>query len=360
MIKGKGWVSQTAKEEYTTKFFFYFVKPINSVVMNESCPPNILFKDLLYWDQNTEIMRRYYTIPESEVRLRNYIASYEELYDRYPPNLCIIKPFKILLKRSKRYLDQMRAEQEEKLQRKNRRRGYDQLLPNLMKTPVYLTSKDFSNSYHNSKLSKEGNDSEPSANIIDRIKFDTKLHDIYDPEYSSVQSIEKEEEKFAPILKETYTKGKMMVKSKSNTNLVGGFFVASKHQTKPIEKPEKEEKLLDLFQKYKTKTLVESTLTKNSQEKFEAAIRLNQNYNDRRPALEKNSDTTRAKKESTNATETEQTREKIVGIHSKFKPIEQEDAFITPGYATSRSSNPSKSKPLFLKDPLLSNLGNLS
>lgn len=347
MIKGKGWVSETIRREYDSAFYFYFAKPIDSIVRGDQCPQAIQYKDNLYWDQEGEIMRRYYTIPETEVRLKNYIASYEEIYERYPPNLCVVKSFKLLLKRSKRFLNQIRREQEEANLRKEaaksrrRRAAMDCILPGLMRPNVYLTSRDFTATFDKSlqssvvaaQVRKDLSENDAMA----RISFDTTLHDIYRPEFSSklIQSEESDNSQYerelglvefgdeqtsrdegpsvSSLLQgafkeqtpsemyDEYSPMQQLVKSKSNTNLIKattpGLESRSQMQDTPrrASKPlvgdaqsnqdQPKERLVHLFQKYKSnqqtppktglpdQVLLESELARNSREKFHAIIK---------------------------------------------------------------------------------------
>jgi len=349
MIKGKGWCSQTIKEEYANSFYFYFVKPINSIVAGDPSPQSILYKDYLYWDQNQEIMRRYYTIPETEVRLRNYIASYQEIYDRYPPNLCVIKPFKILVKRTKRFLNQIRREQEEQQAKKSKRRGaMDNMLPVLMRPPIYLSSKDFSTSFDQENNTKVQQASHESEGLLDKISFNTTVHDIYNPEYSSIQSL-------SDALKQTSAKimetaeyeddfempEERIRKSKSNANLISNYYSSSPPQQQHDDRTVKAEKLSDLFQKYKTNFIGDVEIAKNSHDKFQDAFKgvVNFNTNSKTMDADNKPEKVKNKKESTTATDrdSEPTKEKILNLANKMK-FELEEKSVYPGATPSLKS----------------------
>lgn len=299
MIKGHGWASETVKERYSNSFYFYFIKPINSIVAGEPTAHSIQFRDFLYWDQEEEIMRRFYTIPESEVRLKNYIASYMEIYDRYPPNLCIIKPFKVLNKRTKRFLKQIKREQEDEIYRKNRRRGFEPMLPQLMKNPVYLTSRDFSTSFLQTAKSKL-NISQESEDMLAKVSFETVMHDIYDPQYSSHQSEAAEDSRSDVRMSRGLSKSKVNLIRSSHQMYAAA--VANPVQTTP-------EGLSDLFQKYRHDLDRDKPqLTSRSGEKFKEAIRgtghgFTLNLNGSTIQITKKGNNSKKKPESTNATE---------------------------------------------------------
>ena len=58
-------------KNYFDKFNFYFAKPINEILANIATPHVILFKDYILYDDDSEYLRRYYTIPESTLRIKN-------------------------------------------------------------------------------------------------------------------------------------------------------------------------------------------------------------------------------------------------------------------------------------------------
>lgn len=324
MIKGRGWCSETIKERYANSFYFYFTKPINSIVAGEPTPVSIQFKDFLYWDHRGEIMRRFYTIPESEVRLRNYITSYMEIYDRYPPNLCTLKPYKILNKRAKRFLKQIKREHEEAHLIRGKRKAFEPLLPQLLKNPVYLCSRDFSTTFQQMGRSKP-QFSNQSLDFIEKMEFDSKLHDIYDPEFSSRQSessiVESETDKLREKLR----------KSKSKTNLVGGL-TAGYLQPAIVKSYGPQEKLSDLFTKYKDQPKIEQPeLSNQSREKFQDSIRsagvaLNIKLSSSALDLKKKTKDSKKKRESTNATDRDSdfTKDKFGSLTNRLKTEAEE------------------------------------
>lgn len=347
MIKGRGWVSETIRREYDSAFYFYFAKPIDSIVRGDQCPQTIQYKDNLYWDQDGEIMRRFYTIPETEVRLRNYISSYEEIYERYPPNLCVVKAFKLLLKRSKRFLNQIRREQEEvnlkkeAVKSRRRRAAMDCILPGLMKPNIYLTSKDFTATFDKTLQSSvhaaQFRNDLSENDILAKISFETTVHDIYKPEYSSklIQSEESDNSQYErelgmvefgddetsrdnqpsdnSLLQEgindqsysemcdDYNPMGRLIKSKSNTNLIKASTPGVESRSQVQETPRRasktllgdphlqqeipKDRLVHLFQKYKAnqptppktelpqQAMMEAELVRNSREKFQAIIK---------------------------------------------------------------------------------------
>ena len=190
--------SETARRRYKDNFFFYFSKPINDLISAEVTPLNLIFNELKVYDSKEEIMRRYYTIPETQIRLTNYTASYKEICPFYTPNLCIVKPFYLLLKRMHR-IHNFYIREEEFKQRANQvvetgevvvegaqKAKFVPLLPSLLRRHRLLSIKDLSEGivkklrsntiYGNSEISEEGSLG---------LSYETKLHDIYEPSFSS-------------------------------------------------------------------------------------------------------------------------------------------------------------------------------
>lgn len=61
---------------YSDNFKFYYSKAINEILRESRGPALAQFRDLLLSHSSTEELRRYYTLSEVDVRLRNYTAYY--------------------------------------------------------------------------------------------------------------------------------------------------------------------------------------------------------------------------------------------------------------------------------------------
>lgn len=63
------WIQKQLHEQYFEAFNFYFAKGINEILANLSLPHVILFKDYLFYDDDSEYLKRYYKVPEVPPRL---------------------------------------------------------------------------------------------------------------------------------------------------------------------------------------------------------------------------------------------------------------------------------------------------
>ena len=100
-------------QKYSESFSFYFAKPINEIVGEVKSPAEIYYRDLLYFDDRREILRRFYSTDESQVRLTNYTAYYASLQDFPTPCFEHLRERKILFKRRKRKFKLNRRESPE-------------------------------------------------------------------------------------------------------------------------------------------------------------------------------------------------------------------------------------------------------
>lgn len=131
-------------------------------------------------------MRRWYTKPESDVRLTNYTAFYVEIQKQYYPNVCIVDQRKIMnrrlylihkmkrdkLKESKNEQSEFHPKTENILKKLHEQNYF------LMKVPEKKTDKnDFIQPKPKNNYTAVGE------------SFETTLHDIYYPEYSSQEHI---------------------------------------------------------------------------------------------------------------------------------------------------------------------------
>lgn len=132
-------------------------------------------------------MRRYYQKPESDIRITNYTASYAKAKVEFRPNLCLTSAYGILRKRLERFYKLYEKEEAVDL---NELQDI-KILHNLKKTQHYLQNSDFSISYAKNILNKEdsqnkkGQDTTSYENVKDQYSYETNLHDIFDPEFSS-------------------------------------------------------------------------------------------------------------------------------------------------------------------------------
>lgn len=182
--------------KYFDSFNFYFAKPVNEILAEVSTPQTILYKDLLYYDDDREFLRRFYTREE-------YPGKYSVLNEYYTsenivpkPNLSIHDQNKIILKRNLRlhrlYLHKLSAYKEIP----ETARAYAPVAKRLEKE--LLSSDEQSNEPENNGEQLPPANAQNIIGLLDkpdvggRQSFETRLHDIYNPRDSSLYSPEKE------------------------------------------------------------------------------------------------------------------------------------------------------------------------
>lgn len=142
----KRWKSKTEELRYQDAFFFYVIKSIDEVLTGENHRLISQMEDYRILDEQEEIMRRYYNMEETKVRLTNYTASYQEIYPFYTPNLCIVRPFKLLMKKANRQhkLDIRRQELRQTLHkhRESSQERFKPMLQKILKEERYLSLND--------------------------------------------------------------------------------------------------------------------------------------------------------------------------------------------------------------------------
>jgi hypothetical protein len=200
---GRLLVQSSLESRYFESFNFYFAKPVNEIISQSRTPLSILFRDLAYLDNQHESLRRWYTTPESVLRLNNYADFFEEIKKQYYPFVSSHEIMKIMSKRLYRIHKLRQANKTlqpsiDGVERgEGRAHGRRNALPtdNVLKGLNQLShiiveySEDVQPSDHqlNSQMSLQ-------LNPLDRISFESDPHDIYSPDYSSVQI----NERFSP------------------------------------------------------------------------------------------------------------------------------------------------------------------
>ena len=76
-------IRESLENKYFESFNFYFAKPVNEILANSRVSQTILFKDYAFLDNRHESMRRWYTTPESVLRLNNYADFFAEIDKKY-------------------------------------------------------------------------------------------------------------------------------------------------------------------------------------------------------------------------------------------------------------------------------------
>ena len=98
-LQSRHLIQANLEHHYFEAFNFYFAKPINEILSNSRTPLAILVKDYSFYDNQHESMRRWYTIPESVLRLNNYAEFFEEIKKQYYPFVSSNEIMKIMNKR---------------------------------------------------------------------------------------------------------------------------------------------------------------------------------------------------------------------------------------------------------------------
>jgi hypothetical protein len=76
--------------KYFEAFNFYFAKPINEILANLNINHVILFKDYLYYDDDSEYLKRFYTQTEVKPRVTILTEFYSNSYKETRPVFSII------------------------------------------------------------------------------------------------------------------------------------------------------------------------------------------------------------------------------------------------------------------------------
>lgn len=166
---------------YFDDFNFYFSKPINELISNSRTPHAILFRDYQFYDLEETSMRRWYTEEESYIRLQNYTAFFAEIDKKYYPTTCISEQRKIMNKRLYKIHKLKRMKEEGRSEHGAPVNPFtDQVLKNLDHDSHFmlqLSEQMQSTVIENLKSRRHS--------FEDNLSYETKLHDIYYPSFTS-------------------------------------------------------------------------------------------------------------------------------------------------------------------------------
>ena len=175
---------QRLENKYFDDFNFYFSKPINEIISEGHASHALLYRDYLYFDNQSESMRRWYTQEESDIRLTNYTAFYAEINKQYYANLCIVEQRKVMSKRQ--YLiAKLRREQQDRLNQYERQEfgpGTENILGSLDRQSYYLI--DFRDGDNQSVLDGREVLRSVRQDQEEDISYQTSVHDIYYPVFT--------------------------------------------------------------------------------------------------------------------------------------------------------------------------------
>lgn len=199
-IDGRFLIQSSLESRYFESFNFYFAKPVNEIISQSRTPLSIFYKDLTYLDNQQESLRRWYTTPESVLRLNNYADFFADIKKQYYPYLTSHDIMKVMNKRlyrihklrqASKTLQQSAEEGQQGESRADGRRNAiptDNVLRGLHQQSHIIV--EYSEDVQPSDLEMNSQMS-MHLNPLDRVSFESRAHDIYSPEYSSVQISER-------------------------------------------------------------------------------------------------------------------------------------------------------------------------
>lgn len=224
---------KTLEKKYFEAFNFYFAKPVNEILANVSSPHVILFKDYLYFDDDSnEYLKRYYRNDEITPRVKALTEFYENSYKPTRPNLSIIDANKIINKRNQKmnklFLARNNQENFAEANKDNKNNDFfdiqqpinkeiamePELFDNENLILEHMLTSNFEKDEENDesnlpmryKYQEEQKDNEilryiePKEDPKQKISYDSSMHDIYNPEFSENNEIIKD---FEQIMKPT-------------------------------------------------------------------------------------------------------------------------------------------------------------
>lgn len=191
------------EKKYFEAFNFYFAKPVNEILANIGSAHVILFKDYLYYDdESNEYLKRYYHLEEIKPRVKALTDFYLSSYKPTRPNLIIIDANKIINKRNQK-MNKLFANKNSKEILKNNLnfpendlRVNEELadrdnlfLDNILTSNFERDEENESNLPMCYKYQDEKKESEILPYLDHKedkrkVSFDSSEHDIYNPKFS--------------------------------------------------------------------------------------------------------------------------------------------------------------------------------
>ena len=187
---------QIISDKYFEAFNFYFAKPINEILANICTPHVILYKDLQYYDDTREYLKRYYIYEETQPRIKNLNDFYIQAGSNPKPNLSIHDQNKIIQKRNlkihKLFLAKLKNYNDIPTTHRDN-------VPTAQPKAFEMEFKILSSNIEESKTHGENDKSSAiyegsfkmmldkyEKNMM-KISYESKIHDIYNPSFSSEQ-----------------------------------------------------------------------------------------------------------------------------------------------------------------------------
>ena len=214
---------RTLERKYFEAFNFYFAKPVNEILANVASAHVILFKDYLFYDdESNEYLKRSYKGEEIKPRVKALTDFYQNSYKPTRPNLCVIESNKIINKRNQKinklFLNKNSKEQnlaknceENQLRFNNNEENNEEnfILENILTENFEKDEENNSHlpmSYKYQEEHKENDllqfiEQKSSQNFQnnEKISFDSSEHDIYNPEFSKTEVFSKANDQFSKL-----------------------------------------------------------------------------------------------------------------------------------------------------------------
>lgn len=137
--------------KYFKQFFFYFANSINEILINKLKSHVVKFKDYLFYDDDSEFLKRFYRKYEVGKKLQTIKNFYSKSYHKPYPNLFLVKSHSIMIKYFSRRIkmfyreieNNKKSKQNEMKQHFNQKRSsFSQILKNLEHS-LYQTQLSF-------------------------------------------------------------------------------------------------------------------------------------------------------------------------------------------------------------------------
>jgi len=189
-VSGQRLVQQSLENKYFESFNFYFAKPINEIVSGSKTSHAILFRDYNFYDNRHESMRRWYTTPESVLRLNNYADFFEEIKKQYYAYITSKEAMSTLSNRL--YVIHHLKHNNNKSEQSNRANSRRMSIPTNPLTQNILKNLDQPSHISIDYVDPSASESVPgnsqlslNMNNVERISYGSDVHDIYSPKFSS-------------------------------------------------------------------------------------------------------------------------------------------------------------------------------
>lgn len=187
-------LDEILRTKYSDSFNFYLTKKVNQIIDEMKTSEEIMYYDYLVYDDRQEIMRRFYTHSETEVRMKNYTQYYAGLSEYQRPCYEKLNKRKIMEKRRKRLTKFVQRREVPKRPDGDADGGQAidgsraALLKNLQHQTLYLEDIDLKAAVQSDfKARQQPGSAAKTIASKDQllIQKDCKVHDIYDPVFTS-------------------------------------------------------------------------------------------------------------------------------------------------------------------------------